>query len=187
MPFKSENTRPPSAAARVVSVLAALTVVGTAPLLAQRKLLSPRDSTHIVIDGLRIEVNYGRPSMRGRKIFGGLVPWNRVWRTGANAATGFATSTDLRVGGAEVAAGNYTLYTIPAEDGWTLIISRETGQWGTVYHPKMDLTRIPMRLQSLEQPVEQFTISLSASDESTAVLSLEWERTRAWVPIELER
>jgi hypothetical protein len=121
--------------------------------------------------------------MRGRRIMGGLVPYGRVWRTGANAATTLVTDVDLRIGDVSVPRGTYTLYTIPAPGGWTLIVNKQTGQWGTQYHPERDFARIPLRVSPLRDPVEQFTIGLErARGAAPDTLALTWETTRAWVP-----
>ncbi|MFQ5689527.1 MAG: DUF2911 domain-containing protein [Gemmatimonadota bacterium] len=142
---------------------------------------SPLDSVKAVVGDAHIEIQYGRPSVRGRVIFGGLVPWNRVWRTGANEATGFRTSADLEFGETRIPAGEYTLYTLPSPDGWTLIINEQTGQWGTEYHRDRDLVRLPMKVETLEQPVELFTISVVPGKNGKGALSLSWAGTRAWV------
>ncbi|HEU4827846.1 MAG TPA: DUF2911 domain-containing protein [Gemmatimonadales bacterium] len=138
--------------------------------------LSSRDTIHATVDGADIQIDYGRPRARGRTIMGELVPWNEVWRTGANAATGFITSADLLIGGVEVPAGSYTLYSLPRPDGADLIVNRQTGQWGTEYDPALDLARIPLVRRVLEVPVEQFTIALDSTGAGT-VLRLAWERT----------
>jgi hypothetical protein len=119
--------------------------------------------------------------MRGRAIFGVMVPWDRVWRTGANSATLFETSANLVIGGTAVPAGTYSLYSIPSRTGWTLIINRNTGQWGTDYDAQHDLARIPMEVTPLAQAVEQFTIAVEREGERAGVLALAWERTRAAV------
>jgi hypothetical protein len=110
-----------------------------------------------------------------------VVPWNQVWRTGANEATLFETSADLVIGGTTLPAGTYTLWTIPARDRWTLIINRNTGQWGTNYDAKYDFARLDMKVEPLPQPVEQFTIAIDPQG-SGGILKLEWERTRASIP-----
>src|SRR5512134_1003050 len=152
------------------------------PAFASRPLgvLSPSDSATGSIGTATVTVRYARPSMRGRAIFGAVVPWDRVWRTGANAATVLETSADLLVGGTTVPAGKYTLYSIPSQSGWTLIINTNTGQWGTEYDARHDLARIPMAVTPTAQPVEQFTIAIERDGEGS-VLSLSWERTRAAV------
>jgi hypothetical protein len=183
---------------RTILVSLALLIVAPIPaLMAQAGRLSPRDSIAVSVDGREISIGYGSPSVRGRTVFGGLVPWNEVWRTGANEATAFRTEADLVIGGKPVPAGSYTLYTIPAPSQWTLIVNRETGQWGTRYDPSLDLIRVPMQVEELDYPVEQFTILLSCELSEPCVelddpdirverivLSMEWEKTRAWVAME---
>jgi len=158
--------------------LAALTTAFAARPLG---ILSPPDSVTTAVAGASLAVRYSRPSMRGRVIFGSVVPWNRVWRTGAGAATLFETSADLVMGRTTIAAGKYSLWTIPSPSSWTLIINRNTGQWGTDYDAQYDLARLDMTVERLAQPIEQFRIAIEPR-ESGGVLALEWERTRAWVP-----
>jgi hypothetical protein len=146
-------------------------------------VLSPTDSVSARIAGAEVTVRYGRPSRRGRAMFGGILPWGEVWRTGANQATQLTTGRDLRIGGVRVPAGSYTLFSIPSPDRWTLIINRQTGQAGTEYDPARDLARIPMRRESLAEPVEQFTIALEP-DGGGGRLALMWDDTRVWVPVE---
>jgi hypothetical protein len=167
---------------RVERLRGQLDLVGLAHSFATRALgpLSPTDSVRATVAGAALVVRYGRPSMRGRVIFGQVVPWNEVWRTGANDATVFETNADLVVGGVVVPAGKYSLWTIPSPAGWKLILNRETGQSGTDYDPKDDLGRVAMRVEPLAQPVEQFTITVAPqSDGRGGVLALEWEKTRA--------
>lgn len=152
---------------------------------AAQQIPSPRDTVELRFGTDPILVDYGRPSMRGRTIMGGLVPYGQVWRTGANAATTFVTGRDLRMGGVNVPAGTYTLYTLPGENEWQLIVNRQTGQWGTEYDQAQDLARIPMQVQRLPQPVEQFTIDLQPESGSAFNLDLRWENTRAWVRADL--
>jgi len=128
-------------------------------------------------DGKKITVDYSRPSMRGRKIMGGLVPYGKVWRTGANEATSFVTDADLTVEGVSVPHGSYTLYTLPSAQTWKLIINKQTGQWGTKYDEKQDLARVDLKKDSLDSPVEQFTISFVPAGRS-CTMKLEWEKTR---------
>ncbi len=116
-------------------------------------------------------------------MIGGVNPYGQVWRTGANDATTFVTTADLMVGGKHVPAGNYTLYSIPEADKWTLIINKQTGQWGTVYDEKQDLVRVPMKVGKTSAPVEQFTISLDKAGAKAATLKLEWADTQASVDI----
>ncbi len=114
---------------------------------------------------------------------GGLVPYGQVWRTGANNATTLVTPVALNIGGTDVAAGKYTLWTLPSEGTWKLIVNKQTGQWGTEYDQSQDLARIDMKKGKTAQPVEQFTISWDKKGEGSADLVLEWETTRVWVPV----
>ncbi len=144
--------------------------------------LSPADSVQATIGDATLTVHYARPSMRGRTIFGGVVPWNQVWRTGANEATLLEISADLVIGGTSVPAGKYSLWTIPGPRGWKLIINKNTGQWGTEYAAQHDLVRLDMTVEPLGRPVEQFTIAIEPQGDR-GVLNLEWARTRAWIPL----
>jgi hypothetical protein len=143
--------------------------------------LSTRDTTRGTIAGASLWVDYSRPSKRGRVIFGELVAYGQVWRTGANAATQFKTDKDLRFGETTLPAGFYTLFTIPGPGEWTLIINGETGQTGTAHKAERDLFRIPMKVSALPQAVERFTISFEEAPGG-GVLALEWDSTRASVP-----
>ena len=144
--------------------------------------LSPRDTTRATIGGAELLVDYGRPSRRGREIFGNVVPWGEVWRTGANQATHFGSTQDLEIGGVDLPTGTYTLWTLPSPAGWQLIINRQTGQWGTDYDPAQDLARIPLQVTTLPQPVEQFTIAIEPEGEQGGELRLMWDDTQASVP-----
>ncbi|MFN2566545.1 MAG: DUF2911 domain-containing protein, partial [Gemmatimonadaceae bacterium] len=145
-------------------------------------VMSVRDTVRATIGRANLLVDYGRPLRRGRTIFGGIVPFDSVWRTGANAATQFRTDVDLSMGGVTIPAGTYTLWTVPSRGGtWKLVINRQTGQWGTVYDANQDLARIDLRTETLGTPVERFTISIEPQGDG-GVLALAWDRTRAWVP-----
>lgn len=143
--------------------------------------LSPRDTVRASVAGATLLVDYGRPAARGRKVFGGIVPFGAVWRTGANAATQLVTDRELQIGDATLPAGTYTLFTIPTAAGWTLVVNKQHGQWGTDYDAAQDLVRIPVAVKPLAQPVERFTISIAPS-AAGGVLSMAWERTQASVP-----
>ena len=159
--------------------------------------LSPPDSIRATIGGAAIAIDYSRPSMRGRRIFGGdPVPWNKVWRTGANFATRFTTSADLVIGGQTVPTGTYTLWTLPTPTGWKLIINKQTkapcadaascaspqraNLWGTEYTADSDFVRVDMQVEKLQVPVEEFVMSVAPQGVG-GILKLEWETTRAWV------
>lgn len=140
-------------------------------------VLSMRDTAEASIAGARLIVDYGRPSKRGRRIFGNVVAWNVVWRTGANLATHFSTSRALQFGGTVLPAGTYALHTIPAPESWTLLVSSQTGQWGTsALDPTMIVARIPMRVRRTETVVETLTIGFRET-AGGGVLRLEWDDT----------
>ncbi len=145
---------------------------------------SPPGTAEITLQGKKITIEYSRPSLRGRKMET-LTPYGQVWRTGANEATTFVTEADLNVGGTNVPAGNYTLYTLPSEGTWKLIISKQTGQWGTVYNEDQDFARIDMQKGQLKETVEQFTISFDKKSADTADLVLTWENARISVPVKI--
>lgn len=138
-------------------------------------VLSPRDTLRAKVGDANILVDYGRPTKRGRQIFGAIVPWNTVWRTGANAATTLVLDKNVVIGDTHVAPGTYTLFSIPARTGWTLIVSRKTGEWGTEYDPSADLARIPMQVTTLKRAVERFTIGVEPAGEGDAELTLAWD------------
>ncbi|MGH7530729.1 MAG: DUF2911 domain-containing protein [Gemmatimonadales bacterium] len=143
--------------------------------------LSPRDTARAAIGGTQVFVDYGRPARRGRVIFGGLVPWNEVWRTGANRTTTLVTDGDVVVGDVTLAAGSYALFTIPTPAGWTLIINRNVGS-GLDYDEGQDVARVPMRAERVPQGVDRFTIALEPRG-AHALLSFTWEHTRAAVAV----
>lgn len=154
--------------------------------------LSPRDSVVTRIGEATIRVRYARPSKRGRVIFGDIVPWDTVWRTGANDATVLTTDRDLEIGGRLVPAGSYTLFTIPSRTGTTLIINRETMRngeplAGTDYDPTQDLARIAMSTKPLATPVEQLTIEIVPRGARAGALRLTWDQREMTVPIQLRR
>ena len=144
-------------------------------------MLSPRDSVRAAnAGGAALTIDYGRPAKRGRVVFGGIVPYGEVWRTGANAATQFRTDKALDFNGTVLPAGFYTLWTMPTATGWKLIVNSETGQWGTAHKAAKDLFSIDMKLSALPQVVERFTISVD-SNPTGGVLNLDWDTTRASV------
>jgi hypothetical protein len=132
-------------------------------------------------DGKTITVDYSSPRAKGRKIFGGLVPYGQVWRTGANEATTFVTTANLSGEGKDIPAGSYSIFTLPEQDKWTLIVSRHTGEWGIPYkYESEELARIPMSASKTSAPVENFTISFDQSG-GACDLQLSWENTQASV------
>ena len=166
-----------------MTLVATLLFAAMAPAAAQQKPpLSPPGQAAVTIGAASITIDYARPSMRGRKIMGGLVPYDKVWRTGANAATTLKTTAALEIGGTPVPAGTYTLYTLPGEKAWKLIINKQTGQWGTQYDQAQDLARVDLTVGATAAPVEQFTITLTGTGAAAGLLALEWENTKLTIP-----
>jgi hypothetical protein len=125
--------------------------------------------------------------MRGRKVMGGLVPYGEVWCTGANDQTSIMTEADLDISGMKLPKGHYTLYTLPQEKDWKLIINKQTGQFHTEYHPDLDFGRVPMNIKTLPAPVETLKIELKNEGGSKGMLAIAWERTEASVPFTVLR
>ena len=144
-------------------------------------LVSPPDTVRGTIGGANIAIAYSRPAKRGRVIFGNIVPWNQVWRTGANAATMFTTDKDLVFGSTVVPAGKYTLWTLPTPTGAKLIFNSQTGQWGTDYHSDKDFARIDLTSKQMSPPVEQFVIGL-APQGSGGLLRFAWDDREYSIP-----
>jgi len=167
-------------------VLIAAMAIAQQPPQDKSKRPSPHDTTEVTLKGKKITIEYGRPYLKGRKVGQELAPYGKVWRTGADEATALNTEIDLNIGGVKVPAGKYTLYTLPSEGTWKLIINKQTGQWGTKYDESQDLARIDMKKSALPQSVEQFTISFDKKNENTANLNLDWENTRVSVEIRAE-
>jgi hypothetical protein len=160
-------------------IVALACLIGTAGLLAQRA--SPHETVNASVDGAKISVTYGRPYLKGRKVGAQLAPYGQVWRTGADEATTLVTDKALMFGSTHVQPGTYTLYTLPAENGWQLIINKQTGQWGTEYDQKQDLARIPMKVAKTPAPVEQLTIAINDTPAG-GELKLTWENSDVTAP-----
>lgn len=162
----------------LISTFCTLLLAAVATAQEAKKPLSPKQQVEYRTNNKTITVDYSAPSVRGRRIFGELVPYGQLWRTGANQATTLTTTADLMIGSLHVPAGTYTLFTIPTEKEWTLVVSKQTGLWGTnKYDQAQDLGRVKMSVVPLNTPVEQFTIAVGDT------LALSWENTRAWVPV----
>jgi len=167
-----------------IAGLLALGLSTLAPAQAPRK--SPHESTFIEVGGHKITITYGRPYMNKRAIMGGLVPYNEVWRTGADEATTLRTDVDLDINGLKVPKGVYALFTIPKENAWTLIVNKTAKQWGAFsYKEATDLGRTDMIVSKTDSPMEQFTISMTPEGSSGATLKMAWEKTVASVPIKV--
>jgi hypothetical protein len=149
---------------------------------------SPYDSTRITVGDRTAQICYGRPSMRGRQIFGGLVPLGRLWRTGANEPTILHIPFAATVAGVAVEPGSYSIYTEPGESEWVIIVNRSTSQWGheNSYTPEVaaqEVGRGTAAVERLDAPIETFTIRAEPAGSNEAHVILEWERTRVRFPI----
>lgn len=147
--------------------------------------LSVRDTLRARIGAAAFTVDYGRPLARGRVLLGNVIPYDRVWRTGANAATQLTTSAPITLAGLSLPAGTYTLWTIPHPRGVELIVNRQTGQWGTRYNAAHDLGRAPMTVEAAAAPVEQFTLSITPAEGRRGTLAMAWGPFRWTAPIEV--
>jgi len=148
------------------------------------RMLSPRETMRATIGEAILVVDYSRPLARGRTLVGGLIPYDRVWRTGANAATHLDITSPLRLAGVPLDSGTYTLWTLPRRDRVQLIINRQTGQWGTEYRSSHDIARVAMDVDTLDSPIERFTIRVDTANSS---LVMEWGTFRWSAPIEVAR
>lgn len=170
-----------------IAVIAAIVAFIGFIQLKNTKSFSPEDEVVFTAGELRIKVFYNRPSKKGREIFGGLVPYNEVWRTGANEATTFETNQDLTIKGKTLKAGKYSLWTIPRESAWTVIFNSEYGQWGidskgeANRDPDLDVLKVDVYAVRQEQEFEQFTIAFEKNGEDAEMI-LFWDTTLVSVP-----
>lgn len=155
-------------------------IAGFASRSSDAQVLSPQQHAGCKFaDGKSIAMNYSSPRMRGRKIFGDLVPYGEVWRAGADEATMFTTTADLVASGKAIPMGRYTIFTLPTPSKWMLIVSKQIGEWGIPYPgERYDLTRAEMKLSKLPSPLENFAITFDATGTACA-MKLDWETTRA--------
>ncbi len=150
------------------------------------KKASPEATVELKKDGTEISVFYCQPSKKGREIFGALVPFGEVWRTGANEATTFTTNKEIMFGGKSVPAGKYTLWTIPETDHWTVILNSKQYGWGVDFDAKAsrdasaDVAQVSVPVEIAAEPLEKFTISF---DEATPAMILAWDKTKVSVPL----
>jgi hypothetical protein len=169
---------------RSILIIAAI-IASALPMLAQEKRLSPHETISTVVDGNRVMVIYGRPYTKSprtgeiRKIWGGLVPYGKVYRLGADEATMLITEKPILFGDTTVPAGAYTLFMLPQEDGSAkLIINKEIGQWGETYDQAQDLARIDLKKDALEKTADQLTVAIAKDPSGGGVLKIMWEDTR---------
>jgi hypothetical protein len=178
-------------------IVVAAIFVSALPLLAQQKRVSPHETIGAVIDGNRVTIVYGRPytkkpgTSENRKIWGGLVPYGKVWRMGADEATLLITQNPIVFGEATVPAGAFTLWTLPNEDGTAkLIINKQIGQWGegaTVYDEKDDVARINLKKEVLDAPVDQLTMAIEKDPAGGGVLKMSWENAQFSAPFTVQK
>jgi hypothetical protein len=171
----------------LISILALTAATATAQ---DKPRVSPTQTAKANIDGADVSVTYGAPYTKDpqtgapRKIWGGLVPYGKVWRTGANEATTLTTTKDLEIGGKTVPAGSYTLFTLPEESGASkLIINKQTGQWGTKYDESQDFARVDLTKKVSDKQVDQFAMAITTGSKGSHTLSMRWETTEFSVPI----
>ena len=167
-------------AAGAVLVLA---LVAARLYAADKQRASPHDKVTTTVGGKTITIEYGRPFKKGREIFGGLVPFGEVWRTGADEATTFTTDGDVTIGDLKVPKGSYSLFTLPKATDWQLIINKEAKQWGAYkYDAKNDLGRTALKVSTSATPVEQLTMSFQPAGAGKT-LTISWDKTVASVVI----
>lgn len=177
----------------VVGVLIGIVLVAGVVMLsrnrARDKALSPESRVTLTDDEVSVGIIYCRPYKRGRQIFGGLVPYGQLWRTGANEATVFSTSTDIQMNGQKLESGRYQLVTIPNPDKWTIILNSDIPGWGieqstgkTYHNTEADVLVFEVPVEKTNNPLEQFTISLNKEDEKIS-MALQWDSTRVRFPI----
>jgi Protein of unknown function (DUF2911) len=175
---------------KIALLLAAFALMAAAqlpPTRGKSGYTSPPAATSVIIAGTKISVEYYTPSMHGRKIMGRLVPFGQVWCTGANYATKITTEADLQMGGLKLPKGSYSIWTIPNEKEWTLIINKETGQFHLYYKEQFDLGRTPMKVKKFDTPVEAFRVDLRDNGGNKGTLALIWETTEAYIPFTVVR
>jgi hypothetical protein len=166
-----------------ILLLAALTAGAFAQEPETHRYTSPPAASSGIIGGKRITINYYSPSMHGRKIFGELVPFGKVWATGANVATKITTEAPLKIGDLNVPKGEYSIWTIPGEKEWTLILNKETGQFHLNYNANLDFGRTKMKISALPSPVEALHIGVRSESGNKGALFVDWETTEASVPV----
>jgi hypothetical protein len=167
----------------LVPLAAAVLTVAASAQFGRSRFTSPPTNASVSIAGKKITVDYYAPSAHGRKIMGGLVPFDEVWCTGANIATGITTEANLQIGDLKLPKGTYSIWTIPNPKEWTLIINKESGQFHLDYNSSLDFGRTKMGVKALAAPVETFRVELAATGGNKGTLGLLWENTEAWVPI----
>lgn len=155
------------------------------PAQASKKpMLSPPATARLTLAGQALTISYNTPSLRGRHLYGNeIVPYGKVWRTGANPATTLTTPVSLHIGTLLVPAGTYTIYTLPSREKWMLIVNKQTGQWGTEYSEPQDLGRTQMKSHTLKTPQEVMSITFDDIEKNSAEMHIRWDTTDQSVKI----
>jgi hypothetical protein len=176
-----------SLVALVVAIFVSISCASSAQF-GRSRYTSPPESTENTVAGRKITIEYYAPSMHGRKVFGGLVPFGQVWCTGANWATKITSDAGLQFGDLKVPKGSHTIWTIPQEGGqWTLIINNQVGQFHLDYDASQDLGRTKMPTRPLAAPVETFKIEIRPEGGNKGTLVLDWEKTEAYMPFTVQQ
>lgn len=170
----------------VVVILFTASYAGYKYMISETKKASPERVANYGVDGFKLQVKYCSPSKKGREIFGGLVPYNEVWRTGTNEATTFETNQDINFGGKRLLAGKYSMWTIPQQTQWTVILNSEIPGWGVGFdskasrNPEKDVLKINVASLDAKSTIEQFSIRF----EYNVNMVMEWDKTKISVPIQ---
>ena len=169
---------------KIILIIEVVLVMAFFGLKSFTKSKSPAEITKFDQNGLTVQVDYSRSYKKGREIFGNILPYGQVWRTGANEATIFDVKQDIKIGDKSLKAGKYTLWRIPNADKLTVILNSEIGQWGTTYDVKKDVVRIDVPVGKSAEMMEQFKIEFAAA-ATGAEMILRWDNTEVKVPIGL--
>ena len=171
--------------ALAAAAVATVSFAAVALSRADKERASPHTDVTATVGGKKVTISYGRPSKKKREIWGALVPWDQVWRTGADEATTLTTDGDITIGDLKVPKGSYALFTMPSQKkSWQLIVNKTPKQWGAFsYNPKDDLGKTELKVGSGAEPVEQFTISIEPNGAKKATLKLAWDTLVASAPI----
>ena len=173
---------------RTTIILPASILLAVALVSAQsvRERKSPHESVSATVDGANLTITYGRPYMRGRTIFGALVPYGRVWCPGADEATVLDSTRPLRIATLDVPAGPHTIWILPTASAWTLIVSKEPSGFHTRYNESADLGRVELRKRALAAPVDQLTFAIDKNaDAGGGTIKMVWETTEVSAPFSI--
>ena len=164
----------------IATAVVGLALGAAAVVRADKERASPHADVNATVGGKKLTISYGRPYKKGREIFGGLVPWDKVWRTGADEATTLTTDGDVTIGDLKVPKGSYALFTVPGQKDWQLIVNKKAKQWGAYdYSAKDDLGKTTLKVSAAATPVEQLTIAVEPAGDKKATLKISWDKTVA--------